>query len=290
MRRFGLLIAGVMVALGTVLVGTSGFASASPSHAPRVKSVIPDHGSVSGGTTVTITGKYLVGATGVDFGLTPAASFSPKSNSSIVAVSPAGTGTVDITVTTGDTTSAIVPADEFTYVTTPAIQSVAPGSGASTGGNRVTIAGSDFLGATAVDFGATPAASFIVDSAQAITAISPAEAVGKVDITVTGPDGTSPIDPADQFNFALRVPTVTSVTPDTGPVGTQVTITGSGFMKVTAVDFGTTPATGYTVNRKEKSITVLSPSGSGTVDVTVTAKKGTSIVTPDDEYTYTGAD
>lgn len=290
MRRFALLAAGITLALGTALVGTTGIAAASMSHAPSVKSIVPDHGSINGGTTVTITGKNLVGATVVDFGLMPATSFSPKSNSSIVAVSPAGTGTVDISVMTGGSASTPVPADEFTYVTTPAIQSVSPRTGASTGGNRVTIAGSDFLGATAVNFGTTPAASFTVDSAQAITAISPAEAVGTVGITVIGPDGPSPVDPADQYNFALRVPKVTSVAPDAGPVGTQVTITGSGFTKVTAVDFGTTPATGYTVDRKTKTITVLSPSGSGMGDVTVTTTKGTSIATPVDEYTYPGSD
>ena len=129
MRKFSLLAASVTVATGAFVMGLSGTAVAGMSHVPTVKSVVPDHGSVDGGTTVTITGKNVVGVTGVDFGSTPAASFVPKSNSAIVAVSPAGTGTVDITVTTGNGTSAPVPADEFTYVTTPAIQSVSPKDG-----------------------------------------------------------------------------------------------------------------------------------------------------------------
>ncbi len=290
MRKLSLLGASVIVATGAFVMGLTGTAVASMSHTPSVRSVVPDHGSVNGGTTVTITGKNVVGVTGVDFGSSPAGSFFAKSNSTIVAVSPAGTGTVDISVTTGDGTSAAVPADQFTYVTTPAIQSVSPKAGASTGGNRVTIAGSDFLGATAVDFGSTPATSYVVDSAQAITAISPAASVGQVDITVTGPDGTSPIDPADQYTFALRVPKVTSVSPDVGPAGSSTTITGSGFTKVTAVDFGSTPAVSYTVDRRTKSITAVTPLGSGTVDVTVTTAKGTSIVTPVDEFTYTPSD
>ena len=290
MRKLSLLAATVIVATGAFVMGLSGTAAAHMSHVPTVKSVVPDHGSVNGGTTVTITGKNVVGVTGVDFGLTPAASFFPKSNSTIVAVSPAGTGTVDILVSTGDGTSAPVPADQFTYVTTPAIQSVSPKIGASTGGNRVTIAGSDLLGATSVDFGSTAATSYVVDSAQAITAISPAESVGQVDITVTGPDGSSPIDPADHYNFALRVPKVTSVSPDVGPAEQTVTITGSGFTKVTAVDFGLTPAVSYTVDRRTKSIAAVAPLGTGTVDVTVTTAKGTSIVTPVDEFTYTPSD
>jgi len=271
------------------LVGTTGLAGATKVHVPTVRSVSPDHGSVNGGTTVTITGRYLVGATSVSFGGTPAVSFTPKSNNAILAQSPSGTaGTVDITVTTSLGTSAVVVADEFTYVTTPAIQSISPRIGSSTGGNRVTIAGSDFTGVTGVSFGGTPAASFVIDSAQAITAISPPEAAGIVDVTVTGPDGTSPIDPGDRYSFALRVPKVTSVVPDVGPVGTSVTITGTGFAKVSAVSFGSTPAAGFVVDMKAKTITVLSPPGSGVVDITVTAAKGTSIVVPMDVYTYTG--
>ena len=104
---------------------------------------------------------------------------------------------------------------------------------------------------------------------------------------MTGPDGTSPIDPADQYTFALRVPKVTSVAPDVGTAGTEVTISGSGFTKVTAVDFGTTPAASYVVNRRPKTITAEAPSGSGTVDVTVTTSKGTSTVSSVDEFTYT---
>ncbi len=286
MRRFSPLVAGIVVVSGALALGVSGTAVASMSHAPSIRSVVPDHGSVNGGTTVTITGKNLVGATAVDFGTTPAASFAPKSNSAIVAVSPAGTGTVDISVTTGDGMSAPVPADLFNYVTTPAVQNVSPGTGSSSGGNRVTITGSDFLGATGVTFGSTAAASFVVDSDQAITAISPAESVGQVDVTVAGPDGSSPIDPADHYTFALRVPKVTSVAPDVDPAGTSVTITGSGFTKVTAVDFGSTPATSYTVGSRKKTIVAVAPAGAGTVDVTVTASKGTSVVTPVDEFTY----
>ena len=45
-------------------------------------------------------------------------------------------------------------------------------------------------------------------------------------------------------------PVVTSISPTSGPAagGTTVTITGSGFTGATAVDFGTTPATSFTVN------------------------------------------
>lgn len=216
-----------------------------------------------------------------------------RRNSAIVAVSPAGTGTVDITVTTSKGTSSPVPADEFTYVTTPAIQNLSPRIGASYGGTRVIISGSDFSGVTGVSFGDTAAASFVIDSPQAITAVTSAESVGQVAVSLTGTDGDSPSDPADLYTFALRVPKVTFVSPATGSDagGTAVVITGTGFNKktTTTVDFGSgNPGTGVTV-KNSRTIDVTSPAGSGVVDVTVTdTKKGTSSLNPTfDQFSYT---
>jgi len=120
--------------------------------------------------------------------------------------------------------------------------------------------------------------------------VSPPESAGTVDVTVTAPSGTSPVDPADVYGYSLKVPTVTSVAPDSGPAagGTAVTISGRLFRHSSAVDFGTTPATSFTVvNSKE--ITAVAPAGTGTVDVTVTNESGTSgLSIPADQFTYTG--
>lgn len=82
-----------------------------------IDDVDPDEGPTEGGTWVTITGYCFLGATGVLFGDTPAQSFNVVSDSTIVALSPAGSGTVDITVLGslecgGDDTVE----DGFTYV------------------------------------------------------------------------------------------------------------------------------------------------------------------------------
>jgi hypothetical protein len=85
-------------------------------------------------------------------------------------------------------------------------------------------------------------------------------------------------------------PTVTAVTPASGPAagGTQVTVTGTALSGVTAVDFGGTPSSGIFVDSPtEVSATV--PAGSGTVDVTVTTPSGTSAPSAADHYTYAGA-
>ncbi len=85
--------------------------------APTVTSVSPAVGSISGGTSVTVTGANLGGATAVDFGANPATGVVVNGGgTSLTATSPAGAiGKVDVTVTTAEGTSAVNPADQFTY-------------------------------------------------------------------------------------------------------------------------------------------------------------------------------
>ncbi|WP_218003065.1 IPT/TIG domain-containing protein, partial [Nocardia asiatica] len=126
-------------------------------------------------------------ATAVDFGATPATSFTVDSPTQITAVAPAGTGTVQITTTTaGGTSNGIA----FTYIPAPALTLAVPNTGLQAGGTTVVITGTDLTGTTSVDFGATPATSFTVDSPTQITAVSPA-GTGTVQLTATTAGGTS---------------------------------------------------------------------------------------------------
>ncbi|WP_279587411.1 IPT/TIG domain-containing protein [Janthinobacterium sp. 75] len=255
---------------------------------PTVGSISPSTGSTAGGTSVVITGTNLTGAGAVKFGASNASSFTVNSPTQITATSPAGTGTVDITVTTGGGTSATSGADQFTYVAAPGVTSISPTSGPSTGGTTVIITGSNFGGATAVTFGATAATGFTVNSATQITATAPAGS-GTVDVRVTTPNGTSATSGADQFTY-LAAPVLTSISPTSGPStgGTTVIVTGSNFGGATAVTFGATAATGFTVNSATQ-ITATAPAGSGTVDVRVTTAGGTSATSGADQFTYVAA-
>ena len=67
---------------------------------PVVSSFDPSSGPEAGGTEVTITGEDLTGVSEVLFGDVPAASFAFVSDSEVTAVSPAGSGTVGVTVET----------------------------------------------------------------------------------------------------------------------------------------------------------------------------------------------
>jgi hypothetical protein len=95
---------------------SSAYTETTRAKPPTVTAVSPDDGPEPGETPVTITGTNLTGATAVDFGLSAATSFEVTSPSTIEAVSPAGTGTVEVTVTTPGGTSLTSFADEFTYL------------------------------------------------------------------------------------------------------------------------------------------------------------------------------
>jgi large repetitive protein len=256
---------------------------------PAVSGISPAAGPVSGGTAVTITGTNLAGATAVSFGGTAALGFTVNSASQITATAPAGSaGSVaDITVTTPAGTSTDGAADHYTYTAGPAVTALSPARGPATGGTSVTITGANLTGASAVTFGATAATGFTVVSATQITATAPSGTASVVDITVTTPNGTSPTSAADAFTY-VAVPAVSALSPTSGSTtgGTSVVITGTGLTGASAVTFGASAATGFTVNSATQ-ITAIAPAGSaGTVDVTVTTIGGTSATGSPDHYTF----
>ena len=252
---------------------------------PRVTGINSNSGPAAGGTSVTITGSNFTNTTSVSFGTTAAASFTITSDTQITAVSPAGNGTVDVTVTTPGGISAVSTADQFTYIPLPSVKSVTPTSGPVAGGTTVTITGSNLTNATSVSFGSTATNNFTVDNDTQITAVSPAGS-GTVDVTVTTPGGASAISTADQLSY-IPPPTVTGINPASGPTtgGTTVTITGSNFTGATSVSFGTTATSNFIVD-SDTQITVVSPAGNGTVDVTVTTPEGTSTASTADQFSY----
>ena len=73
----------------------------------------------------------------------------------------------------------------------------------------------------------------------------------------------------------FATPTITSFSPTTGPVGTQVTITGTNLTGATAVRFNGTAASSFVVN-SATSITAVVAAGTTTGLVTVTTPSGTA--------------
>jgi hypothetical protein len=150
---------------------------------------------------------------------------------------------------------------------------VLPAQGSMTGGNTVTITGTGLAGTTSVTFGGTAATSFTVNSGTQITAVVPASlGGGEVKVGVTTPYGFV----TGAYTY-FAGPSIVSATPDAGPVagGNAVVIAGDAFTDATAVTFGGTAATSFTVN-SDTQITATAPAHAvGTVDIAVTTPSGT---------------
>jgi formylglycine-generating enzyme required for sulfatase activity len=80
----------------------------------QVASIVPNTGSYTGGTAITITGQYLAGTTGVTVGGVPCTNVVAVSATQVTAVTPAGSvGTVDVVIS-GSKGRITVPGG-FTY-------------------------------------------------------------------------------------------------------------------------------------------------------------------------------
>jgi hypothetical protein len=267
--------------------GSTSFTWTVVNVAPTITSVSPNSGPGGGGTKVKISGTRFTHVTAVMFGSVAAERFKAnKKGTKITAYSPAeSAGTVDITVTAVGGTSSPVTADQYTFGG-PSVTGVNPSVGNTAGGTTVKVSGSDMGGVTAVDFGSVAASSFSTNSkGTQLTVVSPAQDAGTVDIVVTTPGGTSAVNPNDQFTYAG--PSVSSVSPDTGPTagGTKVDIFGGELSGATAVHFGLVAATSFTV-KGQKIVAIAPAQSAGAVDITVTTPAGTSGTSSADEYTY----
>ncbi len=160
---------------------------------------------------------------------------------------------------------------------TPALITVTPSSAQP--GIQVRIDGTGVADATGVSFGGVPATSFSVGGANSIWATVPAGAhTGP--ITVTAPGGSW----RTASDFTVIPFLITSLSPDHGPVGTQVVITGTGFTGATEVTFNGVDAT-FTVNSDTK-ITATVPAGA-TTDTVHVWHGSTAVATSPHVFTVT---
>src|SRR5258707_14546264 len=153
----------------------------------------------------------------------------------------------------------------------PSITSLTPNTGAV--GTSVTVAGSGFgssQGTSTIKFNGTTAT--VTSWAQtSIAATVPAGATtGSVVVTVSGVASNG-------VTFTVTAaPSITSLTPNTGAIGSSVVIAGSNFgpsQGTGTVKFNGTTATSIT-SREATSITAVLPTAATTDQVVVTAAGG----------------
>jgi uncharacterized repeat protein (TIGR03803 family) len=148
----------------------------------------------------------------------------------------------------------------------PPFVSLEPSQTAEKEGARVGMFGQGFTNASVVKFGGVTATAKTLSGSTYLTATVPAAALtGPVTVTTGTTTLTSP------QTFKVK-PTLASFTPPSGPVGTSVTITGTGLTQATKVAFNGTSAT--LVVNSDTQITATVPTGATTGKIAVTTKGG----------------
>ena len=246
---------------------------------PTVTSVSPSTGSAAGGTAVTIKGTGFAGVinSGVDFNGFAVSSLTVVDPTTITTTTPGPATPASVDVHVANSIGIGTLSNGFTYVV-PSITTVSPSSGPQGGGAQVTITGSDFTGATQVDFGlGFHATTFSVVDDSHITATTAAHGPGLVDVYVTTVDGL--VAKSNAFTY-VAAPTINNagVQPSGGSTGggTTVTITGTHFTGVTAVTFDGVPAQSFSFKSDTKITAVTPGHATGGVEVDVVTPGGST--------------
>ena len=258
-----------------------------------VTAINPSTGPATGGTTVTITGtNFIENDTTVLVGMLPATTVTVNSSTSLTFVTPAQLpGSFSVTVSNTDGSSVVVQ-DGFNYTPTyVTADSITPASGATQGGDVVSITGSNFVAQnTSVHIGniTIPSAEVNVQSTTLLTFTTPAYTAGQVDVYVTTPSGNSNLI-VGGFTYNGS-PTATGLSPATGPVagGTVVTVSGSNFVAGNTSVSIDGQQVAATVNSPDSlSFTTPATQTAGSKTVTVTTAGGSAVVAGG--FTYVAA-
>ncbi len=227
---------------------------------PTISGFSPSSGVI--GSTVTITGTTLTGATAVTInGVSATITLNTATQIDVTVPANATTGLISVTTPSGTVNSST----SFTVL--PNITGFSSSSGAV--GVSRTINGTAFTGATSVTFNGV-SAGFSVVSSTSITATVPSGATtGPVAVTTAAGTATS------ASNFTVT-PSISSFAPTSGAEGVSVTINGQAFTGATNVAFNGTNASFTFVSNTQLTATVPVGATTGTIVVTTPSGTGTS--------------
>ena len=264
--------------------------------APKVDSVTPDRGSVTGGTQVTVSGRYLRGSDQLpatfSFGgaLATNVVVSQDGLTATMTTPARPAGSVSLVVKNADSSTTLT--DAYSYASAPTITSLSPATGVVPGGTLVTINGTNFgaSGIPIVKFGDNVGLCVKLVSPTQITVVTRPGSLGAVNVEVTPTTGGGTANRAGSYTFQNPVvePVISSISPDRGPTTGANTVefkTAGVFPAGTPnVMFGSSCA--LTVTRvDDKTIRATAPSNpAGARNVGITFSNGYSFLA--NGYTY----
>lgn len=156
-------------------------------------------------------------------------------------------------------------------MSSPTLTTFTPSAGPV--GTVVTLTGTNLTGTTAVIFNGINATTFTVSNATQITVQVPSHAsTGTIGIVCLGGNAVSS---AIFTVTSLTVPTITSFSPTSGPVGTLVFITGTNLSGITSLSFNGTSCANFHVISSTQ-ITAEVPVGTTTGAIALATPTGTA--------------
>ncbi|HZU99157.1 MAG TPA: IPT/TIG domain-containing protein [Planctomycetota bacterium] len=261
-----------------------GFTFVTPIPPPTVTSIVPSTGSTTGGTYVTITGtgfdfssRVAIGGLGLEStlvassttirGITRAAAAGAKT---VTVESAAGTGSLAAGFNCSDTAPPTVNAIDVIgggFQLQP--------TGDTNGGTLIQIDGSGFTGGTTATVGSSALTNVVVLDGRTIRGVTPPGTAGMVAVVVQTPNGASSGGPSFAYSTTAP-PSITSVTPSSGPIGgaTSVTITGSGFLGATGASIGGSPLGNFSVVDAHTITGTTAPGTAGSATVAIASPNG----------------
>jgi dienelactone hydrolase len=227
--------------------------------APVVDGFSPQSGTI--GTTVFVQGTNFVDVSEVTFNGVSAI-FQVDTATQIRAAVPPGVQTGPVAVTNSVGTG-IAPLDFVARP--PGIDGFGPQIGVT--GTLVTIDGSNFAGDLQVTFNVTPAP--VISSTSSRIWVQVPDGAESGPIMVANPVGTATSD--GDFTVA-KPPIIDAMDPFSGPVGTNVILTGENLSGTTNVSMGAAPAS--FVVESETRIAVQVPIGASSGKIRLTTPGG----------------
>jgi uncharacterized protein (TIGR03382 family) len=244
--------------------GTAGSPAlrASLAEGPTLTGFSPGSGEV--GTSVTVTGSGFTSIWGISVG-NESAAYQVVSDTELTLVVPPGarSGRIRVESSRGPTSS---PSDfRVDGSAVPVIHGVTPSRGSP--GTSVRIDGAYFTGATEVSFNGVPVSYFQMSDGRIQTYVPEGATTGRIRVTHDKGTGSSSTD------FAiLPGPAISAFTPESGEVGSAVTVTGMGLGGTRNVRFGEALAA-FQVD-SDTQLTVFVPYGANNERISVETTSG----------------
>ena len=189
--------------------------------APTITSITPADGPTRGGTKITVNGTSFYPGAIIDLGGNNCLSVTVVSPTQITCTTVSLRNTsvltpVKVTVKNTDLQLFTTTSTAFTYHASPSVLTVTPATGEYKGGDRISLYGAGFEASSVVTVDGIPCTQLIYTDVNNISCLTPAHALGLVNVVVTNVDNQT-YSKVNSFKYIdTTAPDMTGIALDDG--------------------------------------------------------------------------